>query len=151
MSLRERKKTKTRDMLIKAAMELFKRRGFERTTVDDIAAAAEVSRRTFFRYFATKEMVAFPHQDQQLAGFRSLLSENRDVDNSFTAVRRALLELGRIYTEGKDEHLSQWRIIQASPTLVARGDQFDIDWEITIAGEAWIMRHWERCSSLPSV
>src|SRR6476661_8469307 len=55
--LRERKKQRTRATLISAAVELCLEQGYEHTTVDQIAAAAEVSPRTFSRYFATKDAV----------------------------------------------------------------------------------------------
>ncbi|MGK2867034.1 MAG: TetR/AcrR family transcriptional regulator [Mycobacterium sp.] len=57
LGLRERKKLRTRATLIDAAMDLCLRQGYEQTTVDQIAAAAEVSPRTYSRYFATKEAV----------------------------------------------------------------------------------------------
>ena len=50
--LRERKQQQTRERLKRAAMALFLERGFEATTIDDIATAADVSRRSFFHYFA---------------------------------------------------------------------------------------------------
>jgi AcrR family transcriptional regulator len=55
VGLRERKKQRTRQALIEAALRLFDEQGYEETTVDQISAAAEISRRTFFSYFPSKE------------------------------------------------------------------------------------------------
>jgi AcrR family transcriptional regulator len=68
--LRERKKQKTRDTIIKVAMDLFAERGYEQTTIAEIAEAAEVSPRTIFAYFPSKEDIVFcdfPQVQERLA------------------------------------------------------------------------------------
>jgi TetR/AcrR family transcriptional regulator, regulator of mycofactocin system len=133
MPLRKQKMARTRQALVEAAMDLFDQNGFEATTVDDIAAAADVSRRTFFRYFPAKDLVLFPHQDLYLDQFSALLADRKPNEEPFDALRRALLEMGQYYMESREEHLRQQRIIRASPTLIAKGNKFDEDWEDAIA------------------
>jgi AcrR family transcriptional regulator len=134
-SLRERKKAKVRDALIQAAMKLFTEKGFEETTIDEIVESADVSRRTFFRYFPSKDLIVFPHQDIYLEYFSGLLAKNRGEETSMAALRRASQTMARQYQSEREDHLIQQRIMQSSPTLIARGDKMDEDWEALIAHE----------------
>ncbi|GGL22712.1 acyl-CoA-like ligand-binding transcription factor [Nocardia jinanensis] len=88
--LRERKKQRTRLAIQEQALALFGRDGYENTTIKQIAAAAEVSERTFFRYFPTKEdVVTWDGLDLSFAvRFRAQPA----TDSTFDAVRATLLE-----------------------------------------------------------
>jgi AcrR family transcriptional regulator len=94
-SLRERKKQATRRMLVEAAVELCVKQGYETTTVEQIAAAAEISTRTFSRYFATKDAVFVAVLDDladEIA--RELTSQPRDLGpmEALRAAHMAVLE-----------------------------------------------------------
>src|SRR6201996_3449513 len=94
--LRERKKAKTRASIREHALRLFRENGYQRTTVEQIAAAAEVSPSTFFRYFPTKEdlvlqddmdgrvLEAFARQPQELAPLTAIRAAMREAWASFT-------------------------------------------------------------------
>jgi AcrR family transcriptional regulator len=77
MGLRERKRQQTRQALISAAMRLFDEKGYEQTTVAEIAAAAGVSTKTFFNYFATKDEVLFPHLSARIDAAAALIEQHR--------------------------------------------------------------------------
>ena len=81
MSLRDRKKAKTRRALIAVSERLFLEQGYEETTLEQICAEVEVHVRTLLRYFESKEHIALARQYDALEHFRSgLLSPSRDVD-----------------------------------------------------------------------
>lgn len=79
-SLRERKKQRTRRALLEAAINLFHAKGYESTTVAEIAAAAEVAPRTFFAYFPTKEDVLFADTEDRIRNAVTVV-ENRSPDD----------------------------------------------------------------------
>src|SRR5262245_60403879 len=89
---REHKKARTRDELVQAALGLFSKKGFDATTVEDIAAAAHVSPRTFFRYFANKEEVLFHRKDEDLARLQAALGSRPPEETPLQAMRAAIME-----------------------------------------------------------
>lgn len=94
-SLRQKHLDRTRQSILSAAYELFEERGFSATTVDDIAARADVAPRTFFRYFPTKESVLFPNTAAKLQLVREALAERpaeEPIAESLIAVMFGLAE-----------------------------------------------------------
>ncbi|WP_405497373.1 TetR family transcriptional regulator [Nocardia sp. NBC_00511] len=90
--LREREKARVRQELIDAALLLFERRGFEQTTVQEIADAAGVSRRTFHRHFPSKTAVVFSHEEDVMAYLIDALEGRPPREAVFEAMRGALRE-----------------------------------------------------------
>lgn len=80
MGLRERKRRQTRRELIGAAMRLFEEKGYEQTTVAEIAAAAGFSTKTFFNYFASKDEVLFPHLSHRIDAAVALIEQRGPQD-----------------------------------------------------------------------
>ena len=119
VGLRERKKARTRDTIQRQALRLFLAKGYETTTVEEIAAAAEVSHMTFFRYFPTKEDVVFADEYDALLTDR--IAGRPANEPAVEAVRRALLEgLSLVYAEAREELLVRTRLIASTPALRAR-------------------------------
>lgn len=123
--LRERKKRRTRDALLRAALELFLTRGYERTTVDEIAAAVDVSQRTFFRYFAGKEEAVFFAHSVAESHFLEAVRGRPPHEAPLEALRQAVLEGWDGIGEAVDRfipielHLRTYRLIESTPALFA--------------------------------
>ncbi|MFN3005011.1 TetR family transcriptional regulator [Mycolicibacterium wolinskyi] len=131
--LRERKKQRTRATLIDAAVELCNRQGFEQTTVDQIAAVAEVSPRTFSRYFATKDAVVLAFIDEVVDMVAVELAEQPPEVSDIEALYRAHVQA---FTKTKtappsrltaDRLLASARIITSSAALMHAASQFRMD------------------------
>ncbi|MGW8376330.1 TetR family transcriptional regulator [Streptomyces sp. ODS28] len=123
--LRERKKQRTRDALIRTAHELFVEHGYEATTVDEIAEAVDVSQRTFFRYFASKEEVAFALQDLIEQRYFEAVRERPEGEPPLEVLRRPLDESWKSIGETVHEivpiqlHMRMWQVIETTPALVS--------------------------------
>lgn len=98
---RERKKQRTREALIDAAFRLFGEKGFEATTVEEIADEVDVSSRTFFRYFASKEDVVLTFQDEQFATMLESLVTRPKSEPVMTALRNAAVAVLRACEDGE--------------------------------------------------
>jgi AcrR family transcriptional regulator len=118
--LRERKKARTREAIIDAALELFERQGFDATTVEDIAEAADVSPRTFFRYFDTKLDVVMARNVDDSDDIDDLIAALPADVGPLEAVHRVLRQkLAGQLAEGNDSVLREMRIVMSSPGLRA--------------------------------
>lgn len=116
--LRERKRRQTRERISEAAMTLFLENGFEATTVDDIAAKADVSKRSFFDYFATKEDVVFAWQDHFGTALAAAVAARPAAEPLITVVEEALVEAAVAATEPRALAIS--KLIHSAPALGAR-------------------------------
>ncbi|WP_441120004.1 TetR family transcriptional regulator [Nonomuraea sp. H19] len=131
VGLRERKKEKTRVAILDAALDLFIEQGYESTTVEQIAGAAEISPRTFFRYFTSKDhLVLWFHDHGEEIMLETLTSRPPD-EPPFTtlmhALRAVLSDMEDSTPEESVRFLKLRRILDENPHLigqsVARGAQ----------------------------
>ncbi len=90
MGLRERKRQRTRQALISAAMRLFEEKGYEQTTVAEIAASAEVSTKTFFNHFASKDEVLFPHLSARIDDAVAIIKERKPAESVSDVLLKAM-------------------------------------------------------------
>ncbi|PZF64594.1 TetR family transcriptional regulator [Curtobacterium sp. MCPF17_047] len=111
----------TRQRLQGTALQLFLDRGFETTTVADIARAAQVTERTFFRHFADKREVLFAGQDDFLQMFVGPIQEAPAGTPPLELVARALAGAGAFFPEDRREwSRTRQRVIDAEPALGER-------------------------------
>jgi len=108
-----------RDALVAAAFQLFLERGYEQTTVDDIVTLAGVGRRSFFRYFPSKEDVVFPDHERCLADMTAFLSDGADADDPVQRVCDAARLVLRMYAENPTFSVQRYRLTKKVPGLRA--------------------------------
>ncbi len=127
LSRRERKKNETRRRITDAAIRLFRERGFENTTIDDITAAADVGRGTFFNYFPRKEAVLGYHLDCCILPseetVRSTLEDSRPAPE-----RLIQLNLDAAAFFERDPELSRFVIRETLQRSFAEHKEHDMVW-----------------------
>ncbi|WP_410602985.1 TetR/AcrR family transcriptional regulator [Amycolatopsis sp. lyj-90] len=134
MSLRDRKRARTRQALIDAATELFERQGYDETTIADIAAAAEIGARTFFSYFASKEELLFPDADERVRAAIEAIATRGPDEGPADVLLRTLGEIN----DASEEMVSplaalRLRLIQTVPAVRGRALQLQLDAQREIA------------------
>ncbi|MDF2979800.1 MAG: mftR [Actinomycetospora sp.] len=122
------------------ALELFATQGFDETTVDELAAAGGVGRRTFFRYFPTKLDVVLGELDEGLAGLVLALGEQPG-DDPVAAARAAFLAVNRYADVELPALRRRLGLIEDVPELAARATVRYRDWESALAADA--ARRWD--------
>jgi len=113
-------KPNPRGRLVAAALELYSDRGFEQTTVADIAQRAGLTERTFFRHFADKREVLFAGGDELQAGLLRALEQAPASLSIIDAVGKAMESVGVLISVPRDFARRRLKIIAANPELQER-------------------------------
>lgn len=129
-----RRKVTSRAELEQVAFDLFWQHGFEQTTVDDIAFAAGIGRRTFFRYFASKNDVPWGDFDAELARMRERLRAVPGEAPLMQALRTAIVDFNRVAPEQRPAHRRRMELILRVPALQAHSTLRYAAWRGVIAG-----------------
>lgn len=136
--LRARKKERTRDAIGDAAVALFLERGFDRVSINDIAAAAEISKPTLFRYFPTKEDLVL-HRFADHQGEAARVVRDRGPDTEPVAALRRHFRAGLDRYDpvtGLNDHpevVAFHRLVFATPSLAGRLTRYRLDDEEALA------------------
>lgn len=121
--LRERKKQRTREAIVEAAFELFDERGFDGTTIADIAEAAEIAPRTFFGYFPSKDDVVFHDFEQRREMIAAWLREREPGVNAFDALRAGIEGMaGEADPADLQEKRCRNRLVRENESLAAHSE-----------------------------
>jgi TetR/AcrR family transcriptional regulator, regulator of mycofactocin system len=119
----------SRRELQQIALRLFTERGFENTTIDQIAAEAGVSERTFFRYFSTKASVLWTEFETEVAAIRAALSAAPDELPMMDAIREAVVSANHYRPEDVPEMRQRMNLIATVPALSSSAGEHYEAWE----------------------
>jgi AcrR family transcriptional regulator len=120
LGLRERNKLRTRQEIADATIRLAADRGLEHVTVEQIAAAADVAPRTFFRYFDSKEDALLADHPDRLELLRETLKSRPASEGPLTAVRAAILDVAGDFEDHRELMLCKVQLMEHNPSLRGR-------------------------------
>lgn len=127
-SLVNRRTAQTRLDIVTAATALFRKQGFDDTSMTEIAVAAGVSRRTLYRYFPTKEDIVFESPREWLEIFESVVATRRPGESTRDVIERAVLTVAEHLVGRRDRIVEEFAILQSSVALRARRGRSDDEW-----------------------
>ena len=123
----------SRAELERVALDLFIRRGFTETTLDDIAAAAGIARRTFFGYFSSKNDVVWGDFDALLRGMEGWLAQSDNGRPLLDTLRDAVVRFNDLPAEAVPAHRQRMSLILHVPALQAHSTLRYADWRSVVA------------------
>jgi len=123
-----RRRSTTQDHITDVALDLFASRGFDEVSVDDVARAAGIARRTLFRYYSSKNAIPWGDFDAHLDHMRSLLDEVPDDVPVSAALRSALLAFNRFDEAETARHRQRMRVILETDALQAHSMTMYAGW-----------------------
>jgi AcrR family transcriptional regulator len=119
ISLRERKKQLVQATIEETALRLFQQKGYEQTSIQDIASAVMMSTRTFFRYFASKEEVLLGSTHAALHDALQYLQQLAPLETPQAALRATFLHLARRYQDQRASFLSRYLVAKQTPSIAS--------------------------------
>lgn len=125
----DRQREAVQQEITRTAIDLFLRQGFEATTIDQIIEPVGVSRRSFFRYFGTKEDVVLGDLVNRGASIAEALARRPAEEEPWDAIRAAFHEAHEISASGKHETLALGRMLFDTPSLLARHLEKRLRWQ----------------------
>jgi mycofactocin system transcriptional regulator len=125
--------TTTRHEIQQVALDLFATRGFEETTLDDVAAAVGVARRTLFRYYASKNDLVWGEFDEHLEGLRVRLAESPADEPVMAVLRRAVVAFNDYGDDQQPELRIRMTLITSVPALQGHSMLRYREWSAVVA------------------
>lgn len=132
IGLRERKKRERRQRIEDVAIALFEQQGFEDTTIEQIAAAADIAPRTFFSYFDSKDDVVLADYADRLDRIVGELDQRPADEPIWTALRSSFAVVASDYEAETDRLAQRFAIMAATPSVRARSLQLQAGWELIL-------------------
>ncbi|HSP27364.1 MAG TPA: TetR family transcriptional regulator [Ilumatobacteraceae bacterium] len=132
IGLRERKKRDRRQLIEDVAIDLFEQQGFDATTIEQIAATADIAPRTFFSYFDSKDDVVLADYADRLARIVDELDRRPPDEPIWTALRSSFATVASDYEAEADRLARRFAIMATTPSVHARSLQLQAGWELTL-------------------